>query len=64
MTDKVKRYILKFMSLRTTYFKEKRQFYSDDWDAHKGVFLSDRHISSKFKKDTNHLEQLNNTIRK
>jgi hypothetical protein len=52
------------MSLRTTYFKEKRQFYSDDWDAHKGVFLSDRHISSKFKKDTNHLEQLNNTIRK
>jgi len=45
------------------YFKENGQFYSDDWDAYKGVFPLDRHISSKFKKDTNHLERLNNTIR-
>jgi hypothetical protein len=37
-----------------TYFKEKEQFYSDDWDAYKGVFPFDRHISSKFKIDTNH----------
>lgn len=43
--------------------KEKGQFYSDDWDAYKGVFPSERHISSKLKKDTNHLERLNNTIR-
>jgi len=38
-------------------------YYSDDWDAYKGVFPQQRHISSKQKKDTNHLERLNNTIR-
>ena len=43
--------------------KEKGRFYSDDWEAYKGVFPSERHIYSKQKKDTNHLERLNNTIR-
>jgi len=38
-------------------------FYSDDWDAYKGVFPKARHLSSKQKRDTNHLERLNNTIR-
>ena len=38
-------------------------FYSDDWDAYKGVFPKDRHIFSTQKRDTNHLERLNNTIR-
>jgi insertion element IS1 protein InsB len=38
-------------------------FYSDDWNAYKGVFPKNRHQSSKQKKDTNHLERLNNTIR-
>ena len=38
-------------------------FYSDDWDAYKGVFPKERHSYSKQKKDTNHLERLNNTIR-
>ena len=45
-----------------TFFKA-GFFYSDDWDAYKGVFPSERHRSSKKKKDTNHLERLNNTIR-
>jgi insertion element IS1 protein InsB len=43
--------------------KKEGFFYSDDWDAYKGVFPSQRHKSSKNKKDTNHLERLNNTIR-
>ena len=43
--------------------KKEGFFYSDDWDAYKGVFPPQRHKSSKIKKDTNHLERLNNTIR-
>lgn len=43
--------------------KSKGFFYSDDWDAYKEVFPAERHVSSKLKKDTNHLERLNNTIR-
>ena len=43
--------------------KEYGFFYSDDWDAYKGVFPKQRHLSSKQKRDTNHLERLNNTIR-
>jgi insertion element IS1 protein InsB len=43
--------------------KKEGFFYSDDWDAYKGVFPSGRHKSSKIKKDTNHLERLNSTIR-
>jgi len=43
--------------------KQKGYFYSDDWDAYKGVFPPERHKFSKIKKDTNHLERLNNTIR-
>lgn len=43
--------------------KKKGFFYSDDWDAYKSVFPKNRHISSKNKSDTNHLERLNNTIR-
>jgi insertion element IS1 protein InsB len=38
-------------------------FYSDDWDAYKCVFPKERHLLSKQKRDTNHLERLNNTIR-
>lgn len=43
--------------------KKQGFFYSDDWDAYKGVFPKERHLSSKHKRDTNHLERLNNTIR-
>ncbi len=46
-----------------TQIKKNGLFYSDDWEAYKGVFPQQRHISSKQKKDTNHLERLNNTIR-
>ena len=43
--------------------RENGYFYSDDWDAYKGVFPAKRHIFSKQKRDTNHLERLNCTIR-
>lgn len=43
--------------------KNNGYFYSDDWDAYKGVFPKERHQHSKIKQDTNHLERLNNTIR-
>ena len=43
--------------------QQKGFFYSDDWDAYKGVFPEQRHLYSKQKRDTNHLERLNNTIR-
>jgi insertion element IS1 protein InsB len=43
--------------------RKKGCFYSDDWDAYKSVFPEERHKYSKIKKDTNHLERLNNTIR-
>jgi len=45
------------------FIQKKGYFYSDDWDAYKGVFTTDRHYYSKQKKETNHLERLNNTIR-
>jgi insertion element IS1 protein InsB len=43
--------------------KKEGCFYSDDRDAYKGVFPPDWHKPSKIKKDTSHLERLNNTIR-
>ena len=43
--------------------QENGYFYSDDWEAYKGVFPKKRHVSSKQKRDTNHLERLNCTIR-
>jgi insertion element IS1 protein InsB len=46
-----------------TFYKEKGLFYTDDWDAYKAVFPAEKHISSKIKKDTNHIERLNLTIR-
>ena len=46
-----------------TTIQQKGYFYSDDWDAYKGVFPKSRHQFSKQKRDTNHLERLNNTIR-
>jgi IS1 family transposase/transposase-like protein len=45
------------------FYKENGRFYTDDWDAYKAVFPPDRHVSSKIKKDTNHIERLNLTIR-
>jgi insertion element IS1 protein InsB len=39
------------------------RFYTDDWDAYKAVFPAEKHISSKIKKDTNHIGRLNLTIR-
>jgi len=45
------------------FYKENGQFYTDDWDAYKAVFPAEKHISSKNKKDTNHIERLNLTIR-
>lgn len=44
--------------------KEHGFFYSDHWDTYKGVFPKQRHLSSKQKRNTNHLERLNNAIRK
>ena len=38
-------------------------FYSDDWEAYKTVLPKERHFFSKQKKETNHIERLNNTIR-
>jgi IS1 family transposase/transposase-like protein len=38
-------------------------FYTDDWEAYKGVFPTDRHRHCKEKSETNHVERLNNTIR-
>jgi IS1 family transposase len=43
--------------------RKRGYFYSDDWDAYKGIFPKERHKYSQIKKDTNHLERLNNTIR-
>ena len=43
--------------------QQKGYFYSDNWDAYKGVFPKNRHQFSTQKKDTNHLERLNCTIR-
>jgi len=43
--------------------QDKGYYHTDDWDAYKGVFPEGRHRSSKMKKETNHVERLNNTIR-
>ncbi len=45
------------------YLKDNGIFYSDDWDAYKKVLPEDRHFYSKIKKDTNHVERFNNTVR-
>jgi IS1 family transposase/transposase-like protein len=38
-------------------------FYTDDWDAYQQVLPEERHIISDYKKDTNHVERFNNTLR-
>lgn len=41
----------------TSFYKENNRFYIDDWDAYKTVFPTKKYISSKIKKDTNHIER-------
>jgi insertion element IS1 protein InsB len=43
--------------------KENALFYTDDWDSYKTVIPEGQHLCSKYKKDTNHIERLNCTIR-
>ena len=43
--------------------KNNSNFYTDDWDAYKGVLPKKRHFYSKIKKETNHIERFNNTVR-
>jgi len=43
--------------------KSTSEFYTDDWEAYKTVLPEKRHFFSKQKKETNHIERLNNTIR-
>lgn len=38
-------------------------FYTDDWDSYKTVIPEGQHLYSKHKKDTNHIERFNNTLR-
>lgn len=38
-------------------------FYTDDWDAYQQVLPEERHVVSDYKKDTNHIERFNNTLR-
>ena len=38
-------------------------FYTDDWDAYQKVLPEERHVVSDYKKDTNHIERFNNTLR-
>ena len=38
-------------------------FYTDDWDAYQEVLPKERHVISDYKKDTNHVERFNNTLR-
>ena len=38
-------------------------FYTDDWDAYREVLPEERHVISDYKKDTNHVERFNNTLR-
>ncbi len=38
-------------------------FYTDDWEAYQQVIPEERHIISDYKKDTNHVERFNNTLR-
>ena len=38
-------------------------FHTDDWEAYKGVIPKDRHFYLKIKKETNHIERFNNTVR-
>lgn len=38
-------------------------FYTDDWEAYQQFLPEERHIVSDYKKDTNHVERFNNTLR-
>jgi len=38
-------------------------FHTDDWDAYKTVFPSEKHAYCRWKKFTNHIERFNNTLR-
>ena len=38
-------------------------FHTDDWDSYKTVIPEGQHLYSKKKKDTNHIERFNNTLR-
>lgn len=43
--------------------KNRCKFHTDDWDAYKGVIPKNRHYYLKIKKETNHIERFNNTVR-
>jgi insertion element IS1 protein InsB len=43
--------------------QENGLFYTDDWDSYKTVIPPAQHLYSKHKKDTNHIERFNNTLR-
>ena len=45
-------------------FKDNGLFYTDGWNRYKTVIPAGQHLSSKQKKDTNHIERFNATIRK
>jgi IS1 family transposase len=38
-------------------------FYTDDWVSYKTVIPKKQHLHNKHKKDTNHIERFNNTLR-
>jgi len=43
--------------------QENGTFYTDNWGSYKGIIPKNQHSYSKCKKDTNHLERFNNTLR-
>jgi insertion element IS1 protein InsB len=43
--------------------RENAIYHTDDWDAYKKVFDKAKHIPSKIKKETNHIERFWNTLR-
>ena len=43
--------------------KEKSIFHTDDWEAYKTVIPAKRHKYLKIKKETNHIERFNLTVR-
>lgn len=44
-------------------YKQRATFFTDDWEAYKGVIPVERHVATAKKKDTNHAERFFCTLR-
>jgi len=61
--DRSRESVRKLWAKIPAHIRQHGLFHTDDWEAYKGVIPEERHLYSKKKKWTNHVERLNCTLR-